>query len=170
MMKASMQEAEFRNLVETSWRRPLTDVERRKLKEILATSPDRQMAWQEDAALNNLLRRMPVATISTNFTVRVVQVVQRTAPRSVWRRRLESIPWLSAAWVPRAALGVAMVCCSVLSFREYEAMHRAQEAKAIESVTHLASLPPIDWMENFDTINRMNKVQVADDELLTVLQ
>ena len=49
-------------------------------------------------------------------------------------------------------------------------MRRAHEARAIASVSRLAGLPSIDWLKNFDTINRMNKVKVADDDLLTVLQ
>jgi hypothetical protein len=49
-------------------------------------------------------------------------------------------------------------------------MRRAQEAREVASVSRLAGLPSIDWLENFDTINRLNKVKVADDDLLTVLQ
>ncbi len=49
-------------------------------------------------------------------------------------------------------------------------MRRVQEARAMASVGALAGLPSIDWLQNFDTINRMNKVKVADDDLLTVLQ
>jgi anti-sigma factor RsiW len=169
-MKASMQVAEYQDLVETSWRRPLTDAERRKLKKILATNPERQAPWQEDAALTGLLRRVPSVSVSSNFTARVVQAVQRAPTKPGWRIRIGAFPWFSGGWVPRVALGMAMVCCGVLSFHEYQVMRRAQEAQAIASVSHLASLPSIDWLENFDTIDRMNKVQVADDELLTVLQ
>jgi hypothetical protein len=170
MMKASMQDVEYQNLQETSWRRPLTAAEKSKLHELLAAHPEWQESCHEDAALTGLLRRLPSAAVSTNFTARVVQAARRVPAKPAWRRRLESFPWLSAGWVPRVALGVAMVCCGLLSFHEYQAMRRAQEARAIASVSRLAGLPSIDWMENFDTINRMNKVKVADDDLLTVLQ
>jgi len=169
-MKTSMQHAEYQNLTETSWRRPLTASERTRLRELLEAHPEWQESWHEDAALNGLLRRLPGATVSTNFTARVMQAARRVPPKPAWRRRLESFPWLAAGWVPRAALGVAMVCCGLLSFHEYQAMRRIQEARALASVSRLAGLPSIDWLENFDTINRLNKVKVADDDLLTVLQ
>ena len=170
MMKASMQDAEYQNLTEASWRRPLTAAERTRLQELLAAHPEWQESWQEDAALSGLLRGLPSAAVSTNFTARVVQAAGRLPDKPIWRRRLESFSWLPVGWVPRAALGVAMICCGLLSFHEYQAMRRAQEARAVASVSRLAGLPSIDWLENFDTINRMNKVKVADEELLTVLQ
>jgi anti-sigma factor RsiW len=165
-----MRDAEYQNLKEASWRRPLTVAERTRLRELLEAHPEWQESWNEDAALNGLLRRLPSAAVSTNFTARVMQAARRVPPKPAWRRRLESFHWLPAGWVPRAALGVAMICCGLLSFHQYGAMRRAHEARAIASVSRLAGLPSIDWLENFDTINRLNKVKVADDDLLTVLQ
>jgi hypothetical protein len=170
MMKGNMQDAEYQNLTEASWRRPLSAAERARLREILAAHPEWQESWQEDAALNGLLRRLPGAAVSTNFTARVVQAARRVPAKPSWRRRLEFFPWLSAGWMPRAALGVAMVCCGLLSFQQYQAMRRTQEARAVASVSRLAGLPSIDWLENYDTISRLDKVKVADDDLLTVLQ
>ena len=43
-------------------------------------------------------------------------------------------------------------------------------ARDLASVSRLAALPPVDWLQNFDTINGLNRVKVADDELLLVLQ
>ena len=153
-----MQDAEYQNLTEAGWRRPLTAAERTRLKELLGAHPEWQESWNEDAALNGLLRRLPSAAVSTNFTARVVQAVRRVPAKPAWRRRLESFPWLPAGWVPRTALGMAMICCGMLSFHEYQFMRRAHEARAIASVSRLAGLPSIDWLKNFDTINRMNKV------------
>jgi len=65
---------------------------------------------------------------------------------------------------------LVMVCCGVLSFREYQAVHRAQMAHELASVSDLAALPPMEWLKDFDTINRLNKVSVADDDLLAVLR
>jgi len=170
MMKASMQEAEYQKIKETGWRRPLTEVERSRLRELLAAHPEWQDFWEEEAALNNLIRRLPSAAVSTNFTSRVVQAARRLPAKPSWRSRWEMFPWLPAGWVPRVALGAAMVCSGLLSFHQYEAMRRAQMSKEVVSVSRLAALPSIDWLENFDTINRLNKVKVADDDLLTVLQ
>ena len=165
-----MQNAEYQKLKEASWRRPLTAAERTRLREWLAVHPEAQASWDEEAALNGLLRRLPSAAVSTNFTMRVVQAVHRLPAQPAWRLRLEMFPWLPAGWAPRAALAAAMVCSGLLSFHQYEALRRTKEAQAVISVSRLAALPSIDWLENFDTINRMNKVKVADDELLTVLQ
>jgi len=165
-----MKNTEFQLLKEASWRRPLTPAERARLREWLAVHPETQESWEAEAALNGLLRRLPRATVSSNFTARVVQAAQRLPAKPAWRRRLEMFGWLRAGWMPRAALAAAMLCSGVLSLHEYESLHRIHEAQAVISVSRLAALPPIDWLENFDTINRMNKVDVADDDLLTVLQ
>src|SRR5580658_5059972 len=150
MNKESMQDAEYQNLTEASWRRPLTAVERTRLRQLLEAHPEWQESWHEDAALNGLLRRLPSAAVSTNFTARVVQAARRVPARPAWRRWRESFPWLPAGWVPRVALGAAMVCCGLLSFHQYQALRRAKEARAVASVSTLAGLPSIDWMENFD--------------------
>jgi hypothetical protein len=170
MNKASMHNAEFQNLKETGWRRPLTAAERARLREYLAAHPDCQESWDQEAALSGLLRRRPGAAVSTNFTARVLQAAQRFPAKPSWRRRLELFPWLPAGWAPRAALAAAMLCCGLLSFHEYGALRRARVVREVASVSPLAALPSIDWLQNFDTINGMNKVKVADDELLTVLQ
>ena len=169
-MKASMQNAEYQNLKEASWRRTLTGAERTRLQELLAAHPEWQESCQEDMALNGLLRRLPSAAVSTNFTARVVQAARRVPPKPAWRRSLDFFPWLPTGWIPRVSLGVAMLCCGLLSFHEYQAIRRSQQARAVASVSRLAGLPSIDWLENYDTINRLNKVKVADDDLLAVLQ
>ena len=170
MMNTDMRYAEFQNLKEAGWRRPLTADEKARLREVLTAHPEWRPSWDEEAALNGLLRRLPRAAVSTNFTARVVQAARSLPAKPAWRRRLASFPWLPAAWVPRVALAAAMVCCGALSFHEYQVLRRAQVAREVATVSHLAGLPPIDWLENFETINRMNKVKVADDDLLTVLQ
>jgi hypothetical protein len=170
MMKEIMQNTEYQKLKEASWRRPLTAAERAWLREWLAAHPQAQETWDEEAALNGLLRRWPSAAVSTNFTARVVQAAQRLPAKPAWRRRLEMFPWLPVGWVPRAALAAAMVCSAMLSCHEYESLRRAHEAQAVARVSRLAALPSIDWLENFDMINRLNTVKVADDDLLSVLQ
>ncbi len=165
-----MQQTEFQRLVEASWKRPITPGERGQLRDFLAAHPEFQEAWEDEAALSGMLRRMPTPAISSHFTARVLQAATRAEPQSGWRRRLGAISWLSNAWVPRAALGAAMICSGMLSFNQYQAMHRAQISHEVASAARLAELPRIDWLENFDTINRLNKVKVADDDLLTALQ
>lgn len=177
MKEASMQNAEFQNLKETGWQRPLTAAERARLQEFLATHPEWQESWDHEAALSGLLRRRPGVAVSTNFTARVLQAAQRLPAKPAWRRRLEMFPWLPAGWIPRAALAGAMLCCGLLSFYEYGALRRAHAARVAQefaqefaNASPSAELPSIDWLQNYDTINRLDKVKVADDDLLTVLQ
>ena len=168
MKEASMQDAEYQRLKETGWRRRLTAAERVRMRELLAAHPELQESWEQEAALNGLLRRMPSAVVSSNFTARVVQAAQRLPAKPTWRRRLEMFPWLPVAWFPRVALAGAMVCCGVFTCHEYELLHRARLAH--ELVRDSVLVPSVNWLENFDTIDRMNKVKVADDDLLAVLQ
>jgi hypothetical protein len=170
MNKAGMRDTEYQKLKEAGWRRPLTAAERARMRELLAAHPEWQESWEQEAALSGLLRRLPSAAVSTNFTARVVQAAQRLPAKPAWRRRLEMFPWLPASWVPRVALAAAMVCCALFTCHEYEALRRARVAREVADASRLAGLPSIEWLKNFDTIDRMNKVKVADDDLLTVLE
>ena len=68
------------------------------------------------------------------------------------------------------AVGAAMVCLSLLTVREYQIVQRQKMARDLASVGSLAALQPVDWLQNFQTIENLSRVQVADDELLQVLQ
>jgi len=170
MNKESMQDAEYQKLREAGWRRRLTLGERARMRELLAAHPEWQESWEQEAALSGLLRRRPSAAVSTNFTARVVQAAQRLPAKPAWRRRLEMFPWLPDGWTPRVALAAAMVCCGLFTCHEYEALHRARVAREVARLIREPGLPPMDWLKNYDTIDRMNKVKVADDDLLAVLQ
>ncbi len=164
MTTDNMDDADYQKLRETGWRRPLSPAEEERLRGIVSAHPARRAQSEEDAALTRLLGRMPAARVSSNFTARVMQAARETSPAPHWRERVAPFRWLSGNWMPRVALGLAMVCCGVLSFREYQSVHRAQVAR------QLAALPPMEWLKDFDTINRLNKVSVADDDLLAALR
>ena len=170
MTNENMNDADYQKLRETGWRRPLTPAEEERLRAIVAAKPALRATWEEEAALNRLLGRMPAARVSSNFTARVVQAAQGPSATPAWSERLAPFRWLSRNWMPRVALGLAMVCCGVLSFREYQAVHRAQMARQFAGVNGLAALPPMLWLKDFDTINRLNKVSVADNDLLAALR
>jgi hypothetical protein len=174
MNKENMQEADFQNLKETNWRRPLRAMELARLRQFLAAHPEFQKEWDEEAALDRLLQRLPAAPVSSNFTARVMQAAQRSPARSGWRQRFAGrfagrfgAPAVSR---PRWAVGVALVAMGLLAFRGYQIERRAQSARDLASVSRLAALPPLAWLKDFDTIDRLNKVQVADDDLLAALQ
>ncbi|MGA2749110.1 MAG: hypothetical protein ABSG59_10065 [Verrucomicrobiota bacterium] len=170
MKRAMMQDADYQRFTEISWRRPLTAEEKARVGQWLAAHPECLEKWEEEEGLDRLLHRLGAAPVSSNFTARVVQAAQRAPVRSGWGQGLAPWRWMSSGWRARLALGAAMVCCATLSFREYQAVHRAQVAREVASVGRLAALAPMDWLKDFDTINRLNKVTVADDDLLAVLQ
>jgi anti-sigma factor RsiW len=178
MINANMQHADYQILKETSWRRPLTAEERARLRQWLASHPDCQPSWEEEEALSRLLHRLPNAAVSSNFTARVLQAAQRLPAKPAWRRRLLFFPWFPAGWIPRLALSLAMLTCGFCSFREGQAIHRAQAARVHHSqaarelarVSRLAAVPSMSWLKDFDTINKLSQVKVADDDLLSALQ
>ena len=169
MKKTNMKDAEYESLREIRWRRPLTAVETARLRQWLAGHPDWREKWEEEAGLDRLLDRLGAAPVSSNFTARVMQAVQRAPARGGWRGGLSPLEWITSGWRARWALLAAMVCCGLLSFRGYQAGHRALVAREVARVGRLAALPPIEWLKDFDTINRLNKVSVADDDLLAAL-
>jgi anti-sigma factor RsiW len=166
-MNVKMNDADFQNLKEINWRRRLTAVEEEKLNQLIARHPELQERWEQEAALGRLLQRLPAAPVSSNFTSRVLQAVQRAPTR---RQRPGWRLWLPSGWMPRAALALAMAGCGLFSFREYQLVHRAQVAREVAGASRLASLPPVEWLKDFETIDRLNKVKVADDDLLIALQ
>ncbi|HEY3854819.1 MAG TPA: hypothetical protein VGO67_10535 [Verrucomicrobiae bacterium] len=167
MTNESMDNADYQKLKEAGWRGPLSAAEEERLRRALASKPDLQAHWDEEVALNRLLSRTPPPRVSSNFTARVMQAARTTPPRHIgWSERFAPFQWLSRSWMPRLALGLAMVCCGVISFREYQAVHRARMVHELANVGGV----PMEWLKNFDTIDRLNKVSVADDDLLAALR
>ncbi|MGD1083562.1 MAG: hypothetical protein ABSA47_02285 [Verrucomicrobiota bacterium] len=169
-MDANMQNSKFQELTDSAWRRPLTPDEQAQLLRHLGDHPLARAQWEQDAALTRHLNRLPPAPISSNFTARVMRAVQRPPPRRSWLGRLDFASWLPSGWMPRAAVGAAMVCLCLLTIRQYQIIQRQNMARDLARVSRLAALPPVDWLQNFDTIARLDRVKVADDDLLYVLQ
>lgn len=160
-MNTRMRQAQLQTLIETSWLRPLTSQEQARLAELLAAEPSLRELWAEEAALNRLFERLPAAPVSSNFTARVLNAVPSAKPDP------DRAPlfWIPTGWLPRLALVVAMFGTSFLTFHQYQTVHRARMVSRAVEV-----MPPVVWLQDFDTINRLNKVKAADDDLLTALE
>jgi hypothetical protein len=166
-----MPNSDSQELIELAWRRRLMPDEQARLRQYLAAHPQARSQWECQAALTRGLNRLPPAPVSSNFTALVLQAVQRTPVRPAWHRHLVLASWLPAGWVPRLALGATMVCLSLLTIREYQTIQRQQRmTRDLASVGQLATLQPVDWLQNFHTIENLSRVQVADDTLLEVLK
>jgi hypothetical protein len=168
MNNDSMNESTYNQLKEKSWVEPLSAQEAAELKQYLGANPELHQDWDDEAALTTALNRLPNVPVSSNFTSLVMQAVQRegvqTSRPSSW-----SAFW-RYGWLPRFALAVAMFCLGTFSFHEYQLASQARLAKEVREVAEAAPIPQLDWLKDFDTINQMGKVQVADNDLLMARQ
>jgi anti-sigma factor RsiW len=173
MNNESMNKPTYNQMKEKSWVEPLSADENAELRRFLADNPDLQQDWESDVALTSALNRLPSVHVSTNFTARVIIAVQReeaqveqktSSWRSFWR-------W---GWVPKVAIATAMLCLGAISFHEYQVVTQqaalAAEVKQIAESAETAPIPQVEWLKDFDTIEQMSKVQVADNELLMASQ
>ncbi len=163
-----MNEAEYQELLEASWRRDLTPAEKARLHAGLAEQPDLRAGWEDESGLNCLLDRLPDVPVPSNFTARVLQEAQRQAARPAPR------PFLGDLWrrlFPRPAAGVAwvavMLCLGWLAVQQAET--RSQQRTNSELADFFKAAAPSDpsVLQDFDAIRRLP--QAEDEELFAVL-
>src|SRR5437016_5668750 len=83
-----MNDTEFKQLIETSWRRTLSASDEARLQEHLARHPEAQTIWAEEAGLNAVLCRAVAPPVSSNFTSQVMQAIEReerSQPSTSWK-------------------------------------------------------------------------------------
>src|SRR4051794_4030844 len=105
MNNESMNEPTYNELKEKSWVEPLSAQEAAELKQYLGDNPDLQHDWEDDVALTTALNRLPNVPVSSNFTSRVMQAVQREESQA--ERKAES--WRTFwrfGWIPKFAIAV----------------------------------------------------------------
>lgn len=156
-------------LRELAWRRELTDAERAELRVWLAAHPDAQKDWETEQQLGALLNRLPDAPISSNFTARVMQAVEREAVAckskpAIWR------VWLLRPLLPRVAVAAVVVCAGLLAYHHHETGRRAALAQSLVAVSEVESLPSAALLEDFDVIRRLGRTPPVDEELLALMQ
>ncbi|MEY2409930.1 MAG: hypothetical protein QOF48_2600 [Verrucomicrobiota bacterium] len=163
-----MNEAEYQELLETSWQRELTTAEKARLDACLAQHPAWRADWQDESSLDAMLSRLPDVPVASNFTTLVLNEARRQAvsprPRAflgdLWRRLF-----------PRRATGV--VWLAVMGCLGWLAVQQAQTSSQQRRNTELADFfkaaAPSDpvVLQDFDAIRRLP--QPDDEELLAVL-
>lgn len=163
-----MNEAEYQELLEASWRRELTPAEAARLQAGLARRPELRAGWEEESALSRLLDRLPEPPVSSNFTVAVLREAERQAAPAATK------PFLADLWgrlFPRPAVGVAWV--AVMLCLGWLAVEQAQTSSLRRRNSELAdffkAVAPSDpaLLQDFDAIRRLP--QVEDEELFAVL-
>lgn len=151
-------------LRELAWRRKLTDAEKTGLR----AQPEAQADLELETRLSEALTRVPDAPVSSNFTARVLQAIERG---EVGGARTPSGSWYWRVLVPRVAVAVAVVGFAGLAYQHHEFDKRAQLARDVALLAEAQPLPSVEALKNFDAIQRMSQTTTqADDKLLALLQ
>jgi len=166
-----MNDSEYRELVEASWRRPLTDDEQACLRGWLAAHPDAQSDWEAETALNQALTRLPEAPVSSNFTALVLQAVDREemerdrAPS--WLDRIQNLFRRPA---PRVAWALMLVGAVWFGVQQHQKASRHELAQGLAAFANVAALSDSGAMQDMDTIQQISHLpDREDEELFTVL-
>ena len=152
------------SLRELLWRRQLTDAERAGLQ----AQPEIQVDLEIESRLSEVLARLPDAPVSSNFTTRVLQAVERESMRP--RTTDWSWSWTWHVLVPRMAVAVVVIAFAGVGIYHNELnTRRAALAKKVVLMAAVQSMPSVDALKNFNAIQRMSQPH-ADDELLALLR
>ena len=146
------------------WRRKLTDAERAELR----AEPETQADLELESHLTEGLARLPDAAVSSNFTARVLQAIERDELQTARKRGWQGWSW--RALLPRAAVAAVVLVIAGLTIQRHELnVHRAQLAQSVARMAAAQPMPSIDALKNFNAIQRMSQPH-ADEELLALLQ
>jgi len=143
---------------EIRWRRPLTPAETACLRSWLAEHPGEQAAWEDEEALGRLLEGLPEAPVSSNFTARVLQAVEREDRRAAQDRRggFSWRGWWGRA-LPRLAWGGTAAALVLVSVHQYQSLERARVARDMARIALVSALPPAEIFADFEVISQLGK-------------
>ena len=173
-----MRDSEDSKSVEANRRRQSAGGEEGRSSAPLADGIGSREEREFDQRLNELLRRLPEAPISSNFTARVLrqaEQVARARKQHPWRVRWESLEdgLRSLGWASRLATGAAVVALVLLCSIHFRAAAREEMARSVVAVSNVAALPSWEVLVNFEAIQRLPEVPEAravDVELLAALR
>lgn len=170
-----MNDQEYQQLRESSWRRRLTPDEEDALHNYLAANPQAGDDWQAEAELNQLLERLPEGpAVSSNFTARVLESVRLdTAAEARTERSQGWLAWrFLHGWLPKAAVaGLAVGLFTLVGYHEHQVKTQRMFARNVAELSDTVVASDTDVMENFDAIQRLGEPQPkVDTELLALMQ
>jgi hypothetical protein len=159
-MKDQPTSEELRELL---WRRSLTTAERARLAAPSVSSAELEL----EARLTATLEQLPTVPVSSNFTARVLQAIDRDEARSEASVRR----WSWTRWLPRVTVSTAMLALAAVTWQQHElTARRTAIAHSVAQIATSAALPGVDALANYDAIKRMGQAQPADDALLALMQ
>ncbi len=165
-----MNDSHDQRLRETGWRRPLTEAEQADLRAWLATHPEARSDYEGETRLNQALQKLPDVPVSSNFTARVLQAIEREVAREdhprarFWR----SLDW--RGWLPRTAVATFAVAVVLVALQLHHASSRVKMGESLVAVSVVAPVLPPEAAADFDSIRRLSPSTGADTELLALLQ
>lgn len=166
----------FQRLLEISWRRKLTEAEKRDLEMLLAAHPEVRSQWEVEAGLNEVLETLRDVTVPSNFTARVVAEAQRQADLGA-RENVDGGFWRlwkgRGGWLPRVAFGAVVLGSGLLAYHHIETTRQHEAiAKDLREIASVGSMPS-QVLTNFDAIRLMSAASTtpsADVQLLNLMQ
>jgi hypothetical protein len=162
-------ETRYHQLREAGWRRKLTEAEQAELGAHLAAHPEAQADWEAEAGLNDVLGQLKDFSVSSNFTARVLQAVEREAAAQA--RERWKFWWPSFGRAPKVAAAVLVAGMSVLAYHRHQVTTRVELAESLVAVADVKSLPAYpEVLEDFEAIRRLSQTPPADEALLALLK
>ena len=156
-------------LRELSWRRHLTPAEQAELHAWLAAHPDAAARWQEDAALDSLLERLPNAPVPSNFTARVLQEIEHDAARND-RETSPSRPWWQRVLVPRLAMAAVILGAGLFVYLRNDGLQPENFVTPLRSMSGTEAVLSVEVLQDFDAITKLGPNVQPDMELLSLMQ
>jgi anti-sigma factor RsiW len=168
----NMNESEYRALIESSWRRPLSAEAQARLEAWLHAHPESHNNWEAESTLNRLLERLPDAPVASNFTARVMQAVERESAAAV---RSTSILDRVKQWfwrpAPRVAWALGLAGLLAAGYYQHRTNVRGEIAKGLTVLANVATLSDPATLQDFEAIQRLaQSAPDEDEELLALLQ
>jgi hypothetical protein len=169
-----MKEPDENQFRELSWRQRLTDAERAALQKHFTGQPEAKADWETELRLTELLEQLPEApAVSSNFTARVMQAVEREGAALAQPRSGAGWTWLGIrVWLARAAVACVIVGASGLVIQQRQLAARKVTAQDVARLAEAYSAAGPTSTEDFDAIRRLNSDAPAkpDTELIAAMQ
>lgn len=163
-----MNNSEFNELRELSWRRALTPAEEARLQAYLVSHPEVQSVWEQEAALSELLTELPKAAVPSNFTARVLEAAERDQAAGRGTARIGLGGWFDSVrrLMPRLGWAIGAVLVVIVGFRQFESHRQAElDAGMVLLVKAVQASPVSDpaVFKDYEAINTMPPVAMDED-------
>jgi hypothetical protein len=165
-----MNDDPLQRLRETAWRRKLTSAEEAELLRLLADDVAAHADWELELALTGIVSKLPEPLAATNFTAGVMESVRAEQRLEARSHRGLNAWWGRFGWQPKlAALSGAMAIVVVVLVQHR--LNVQQEIVAgVRALTPAAMVPSVEWLTDFDAIQKLGQVPPTDDDLLAALK